>query len=461
MAWSRNAEKCVGCGTVLIPHRARGMCGQCLDKWYDQRIKAHLDKDKARWDKHFEAYKEYVEKTGQQPPWKFTRYKGVSIGKWLYREILPRKNYLSIEQKSLLDELGLDWNLIQCPDTISKKLTKPTFSTPSQSPKPPRGAPSCEELRTDYIDKAMSLADMGKKYNFTRQYILTLLKFHGIPRRSQQEARWQAIDQGKLSSLRLNDLGEKETVVHVNRFANEDFFKTWSPAMAYVLGVLYSDGCIAPSKDREERETHKNKSFVCTISVSQKEPELLEKLLVLMESNALLAYQPKRGIAGAIYTIAIRSNTMYDDLLHLGLTPRKSRTIAFPRMPHEYVRHFIRGCWDGDGSIYFEGNNPLKPRAHYVSGSRDFVEGLVQQLHKEGLTKATVHSKKGAHSFYVKYGPKDCAKLFSLFYNGVDETMFLNRKYERFFLIGLGTHYLKRACPHPTLNNERIKGPTP
>jgi hypothetical protein len=380
------------------------MCGQCLDKWYEQRTKAYLDKDKARWDNHFEAYQDYVKKNGHQPPWKFTRHKGVSIGKWLYREILPKKGSLSPEQVKLLEELGLDWDLPQIADIIIKKPTKKSAKKPTKMPPPkiPLGAPSPEELRTDYEIKKMSLADLGRKYHFSRPWMLTLLKLYRIPRRTSQNARELALSQGKISSMGYNELGEKEEVVHQKRFANEDFFKTWSSAMAYVLGVLYADGCISPSKDREERETHKNRSPVCSISVSQKEPELLEKLLVLMESNALLAYQPKRGIAGAIYTITIRSNTMYDDLVRLGLTPRKSMTIAFPAMPHEYVRHFIRGCWDGDGSIYFEGNNPLKPRAHYDSGSRDFVEGLVQQLCEEGLTKVTIHTRKSGRSFYVK-----------------------------------------------------------
>jgi LAGLIDADG-like domain len=202
--------------------------------------------------------------------------------------------------------------------------------------------------------------------------------------------------------------------------------------MAYVLGVFYSDGCISPSSEREERKSHKNRSPVCTISVSQKEPELLEKLLALMESNARLNFQHKRGIAGAIYTFQIRSDKMYDDLLSLGLTPRKSRTITFPSLPHECVRHFLRGCWDGDGSIYLESNDPLRPRAHYVSGSRAFIDGLAHQLCEEGFTKATVHTAKSGRSFYVKYGPKDCVKLFHLFYDGVNEAMFLNRKHDRF-----------------------------
>jgi len=79
-----------------------------------------------------------------------------------------------------------------------------------------------------------------------------------------------------------------------------------------------------------------------------------------------------------------------------------------------------------------EAKRPGQSRADFVSGSRDFVEGLVQQLCEEGLTKATIHTRKNGRTFYVKYGQKDCVKLFHLFYDDVDESIFLNRKYERF-----------------------------
>ncbi len=136
---------------------------------------------------------------------------------------------------------------------------------------------------------------MGRKYNFSRQYILQLLKFYGIPRRSRQAARLEAIDQGKLFSNRLNELGEKEKVFHINRFVNEDFFKSLGLRLWPTFWEFFTQKCISPSKFREERKTHKNKSLVCSISVSQKEPELLEKLLALMESNAHHGIRNQKG----------------------------------------------------------------------------------------------------------------------------------------------------------------------
>lgn len=32
---------------------------------------------------------------------------------------------------------------------------------------------------------------------------------------------------------------------------------------------------------------------------------------------------------------------------------KKMLDIKFPQIPPQSVRHFIRGCWDGDGSVYF------------------------------------------------------------------------------------------------------------
>jgi hypothetical protein len=60
----------------------------------------------------------------------------------------------------------------------------------------------------------------------------------------------------------------------------------WSSEMAYVLGVIYTDGnlFIASQNDIRYRKTY----AVKRLSISQKEPELLEKVLKLMKCNSKL-----------------------------------------------------------------------------------------------------------------------------------------------------------------------------
>lgn len=54
--------------------------------------------------------------------------------------------------------------------------------------------------------------------------------------------------------------------------------------------------------------------------------------------------------------IQISSKTLTADLLKLGCTPRKSLTLKFPNdgifKSNDLIRHFIRGYFDGDGSVF-------------------------------------------------------------------------------------------------------------
>jgi hypothetical protein len=233
------------------------------------------------------------------------------------------------------------------------------------------------------------------------------MKSYGIARRELAGvagAARLAISRGKRKNRRAH-------------YIDEHFFGTWNPVMAYVVGVICSDGCLT------------NRG---TFRIDQKEPELLLKVRALMKSTDDIRFRPKMGVAGAIYSLRVSNVKVYEDLIRIGLTPKKSLTIHFPAMPSDCVRHFIRGCWDGDGSIYFEDKNLLKPRASYVSGSKAFIEAMVKHLAEFGLSIATIHKYKRSRAYYMKYGPVDCAKLYHILYDGVDQGQFLNRKHEMF-----------------------------
>ncbi len=261
-------------------------------------------------------------------------------------------------------------------------------------------------------------------------HILHLLKQHGIPTRSKSEARTLALERGKLAFDRNTAEGSSKRVVLERQTLDRFFFKSWSPAMAYVLGVIYTDGSLHPGRAREPGA--KTTPTSPRVSVSQKEPELLLKVLALLGSNARLMHSEKRGISGALYFFHLNGEEVYQDLLNLGLTARKSLTIQFPPMPVECIRHFVRGCWDGDGSVYVLRDRPSSGTASYLSGSRRFVDQLNAALHSLGLPLATIHTDRRSGASYIKYHGRNCVRLFHLLYDGVDETTYLSRKYSRF-----------------------------
>lgn len=271
----------------------------------------------------------------------------------------------------------------------------------------------------------MSLGDLAAKYNCTRTYIHKLTKRFGINRRSRSEARDLAMDRGKLAFTRFDSAGKPSKVILTKQVTNKAFFKSWTPAMAYVLGVIVTDGNLLPSSKRDSRY----KNAMTRFGVAQKDPELLEKILALMGSNAKIYKSRQSRTGNLIYQFSINDDDIYDDLVALGLSPKKSRTIRFPSVDTANLRHFIRGCWDGDGSVYLEKG---KPRASYISGSKDFVQSMVLQLHNLGMPLANIYSESRSVGYYIRFRGIACARLYHIFYDDVSAEMYLQRKHDRF-----------------------------
>ncbi|MBM2834157.1 MAG: endonuclease [Candidatus Brocadiaceae bacterium] len=139
--------------------------------------------------------------------------------------------------------------------------------------------------------------------------------------------------------------------------------------------------------------------------------------------------------AGEMHYFHINCDKLFEQLVKLGLTPNKSLSMKFPEIPDEYMRHFIRGCWDGDGTVYIERRNG-NLKTSFISGSIEFIKVLKEHLRKQALSEVTLYedrrSKKGNVSYYFRYGTKDSIKLFHYLYDGVSESQYLKRKYEVF-----------------------------
>jgi hypothetical protein len=282
---------------------------------------------------------------------------------------------------------------------------------------------SREDLLRAYEVEGLSLSEIAKRYGCTRQAISAQFRKLRIPTRSMSEARSLSITKGKVRYTRRSDDGGIVSFQLEKHVFNRAFFKKWSCAMAYVLGVIYTDGNLYHSPGSNDFR----------VSVSQKEPELLIKVRALLGSNARFIHRTKRGISGDLHTLQFSDEEVYHDLCRLGLTPHKSRDVRFPKMPAHMVRHFIRGCWDGDGSVVLGPRGPAGGRASFVSGSMLFVEEMAEALGKLGMPTAKVyHSKRGKGAWSINYSARQCATLAWVLYDGVDEGMYLSRKHTRF-----------------------------
>lgn len=288
---------------------------------------------------------------------------------------------------------------------------------------------SPEEIKRLYWDNKLSLSEIGKRFNVDRTVVFGYMKRHKISTRNKSQARKLAADEGRLSV----------TLYEVN----EKFFSEWTPKMSWVLGYIYTDGNIHPQAQ----------GTYC-LSIPSKDLSLLHNIKKAMNSTHPIKKmeQNKRFL----YKLFITRPQINNDLLRLGITPRKSLTISFPNVPDNFLPHFIRGVFDGDGSVFFEPSRkiPLRvsstngsvsfvPRSNksplrvsFVSGSKQFITSLENILHSNaGLSKRTIYEHHAKNtSYYIRYGHKDCLKFFDYIYDGADESIRLERKYQKFIV---------------------------
>jgi hypothetical protein len=134
---------------------------------------------------------------------------------------------------------------------------------------------------------------------------------------------------------------------------NKNFFsKIDSEEKAYWLGFICADGwldkrdkCLGILLQRKDRNHLIKFSNIFNIEVKD------------YKSNQ---YENSRCM--------VYSKTVYNDLIKMGILPRKSNTDdvkVFSFIPMNLLNHFIRGWFDGDGSIYHE-KKKFHPRINIV-----------------------------------------------------------------------------------------------
>ncbi|MFH1588820.1 MAG: hypothetical protein ABIA76_05790 [Candidatus Diapherotrites archaeon] len=191
---------------------------------------------------------------------------------------------------------------------------------------------------------------------------------------------------------------------------NENFFKKWTKESAYVLGWGFSDGNV--SKDGKHFGFHLNK----------KDIKVLKKIKKLLKS------EHKLTIRGDYVQFRMYSKKMCRDLISLGCIPKKSLKLEFPKkIPKKYIRHFIRGCFEGDGTICFNYPNTIKIK---LIGTKKFVNSLRKKI-KEALKIKMPKIKRTSSIWGIEYYGNNARKFCKWIYKN-NNNLYLERKYLRF-----------------------------
>ena len=205
---------------------------------------------------------------------------------------------------------------------------------------------------------------------------------------------------------------------------NHEYFESWSPNMAYLLGFTCADGCV----------------YGGTLSWELSRKFESDRLLLQRFSNEL---NSTYTIEEKDYSFRLRihSVSLVRSIAKFGIIPNKTKILDFPNVPKYLLRHFIRGFLDGDGWISMRNKRKSNEiNLGFVNGSKLFMEGLIMAIRSNvrvnGKNLRTINkvSKGGVKSVYysLDFYSNDAYNLIRyLFDDLTDNDLFLFRKYQK------------------------------
>ena len=267
-----------------------------------------------------------------------------------------------------------------------------------------------QEMINLYL-KGMNLIELGEKYNVSYGTIKNRLLKNQIKLRSRSESK--LLEHRNHSP---NKHGRKY-------YLNHKYFQTWSSNMAYITGFLSADGYI---KD----------TGVVKISLQEADKELLYMINKELESTYNINFLLKKcgDKQHLSCELLIHSIHMVRDLVNIGVTPRKSLTVNMDKIPCEYRLDFIRGYFDGDGSVGEQWSKKSKIpmiRTRFCSGSEKMMYQIVQELSCHGVPPVNVKKSKGKNLYNIEYSQRASKKIYNIFYKN-NPSIFLRRKKDKF-----------------------------
>lgn len=208
---------------------------------------------------------------------------------------------------------------------------------------------------------------------------------------------------------------------------NDHYFdKIDSEHKAYWLGFLYADGYVTSLADK------------IGISLNSYDKKHLERFANEINfTGEVKDYEEKQGYAvGEIYSrILITSKQMKQSLINAGILEKKTTTLKFPtnqQVPVNLIWHFIRGYYDGDGSLTY-GHVQKNGMQNYfikITGTYDMIQNI-QKVFQTNVKEEQRYPERGIDNYSITIGGniQVCRILDSLYNNA---TIYLERKYNRY-----------------------------
>lgn len=212
-----------------------------------------------------------------------------------------------------------------------------------------------------------------------------------------------------------------------------------SEEKAYWLGFLYADGYVATNSNQ------------IGLGLMISDIKHLEKYKNFMKWHGeIRVYKEhqfgnkdnhnKKGEEMYNCKVIITNEKIHRDLVNLGCVPNKSLILQFPsedQVPKEFQTSFVRGYFDGDGTLGLYQHSKKNPRLEeslMIVGTKPFLE-KVQEILGPGYLMQKRNCNE--NTYRLGYSTIKAFKAAEIMYK--DASIYLDRKYNI---------YINEYCPY-------------
>lgn len=216
--------------------------------------------------------------------------------------------------------------------------------------------------------------------------------------------------------LKRNNILKNKNCEGKNRIynRNDDYFeKIDTEDKAYFLGLLFADGNNFPKSNR------------MSISLKDNDKYILERFKDCIEYTG-----PIRVVKNKNQVIlAINSYKITKDLTKLGCVENKSLVLSPPdNIPKNLLRHFIRGIFDGDGSVgIYKRRDWVDLFSFVILGSSNMCK-YIQKIIELELNIKTHFNPISSVFRVAVYKKEDVLTILNWLYK--DTELYLERKHD-------------------------------
>lgn len=211
-------------------------------------------------------------------------------------------------------------------------------------------------------------------------------------------------------------------------FVKVNYFSTQNSNMAYIMGFLAADGNVSKVGNRIQSQ------------LSIKDKDQLEMIHNEIGGCEVYEYTSNGYECCGWHCI---SSQVKKDLATYGIVPQKTGKLCIPKnLKKEYWKDFIRGYFDGDGSIYKDENGM---RLSITSANPEILEDINAFFEENGIKPSTLckdHNNKN-----IRFRTQACIDIYNLLY--YKDCLCLKRKKEKYLQLMKEKYNSKRLRNFP------------